>query len=161
MNKVKLLENYVESANEVVTKVEKLADEILEYKPNVQDAWSIKEHIIHLVDWDINGYIWIKSIIAQPKSTCLKLDGDTWMKNILGKNHDMHKYLLVFKTLREMIFDVLIEEPDEKMNGDFMLLPINGENVKLTIKECLESFINHPKYHNNYIDRNIFEYQKK
>ena len=116
---------------------------------------------MHLVDNEINCSVYIKTILAQPRSTVLKSDGSLWIKSFGTKKINIPNYLMIFRLIREMVYDLLIDEDESTFSKDYLVLPYNGKLINLTILECLEAFINHVKYHMEYIERNICEYQKK
>jgi hypothetical protein len=160
MSKRQLLEKYCNGVNVLFEKMNEITDDMLIYQPDIEDAWTIKEHIIHLVDSEINGFIRLKSIIAQPNSTCYVMDEDNWTRNIRRKNEDVNKYLSVFKLIREMAFDLLVDEDEKNWNEDYFIRPYRGEIVNVTIEKCLNIYIDHLDFHLKYIDRNISEYKR-
>lgn len=52
-----LLNEYLSGIDLLNVKIQNLTDNDLNYRPERLDAWSIKEHIIHLVDSEVNGFI--------------------------------------------------------------------------------------------------------
>jgi hypothetical protein len=160
MDKRQMLETYSNGVNRLSETMQDLTADMLGYRPNIKDAWTIKEHVIHLVDSEINGFIRLKSIIAQPKTTCYVMDEDAWTSNIRRKNEDLKKYLSVFKLIREMVFDLLVDEDEENWNKDYFIRPYRGEIVNVTIEKCLEIYINHLNFHLDHIQRNLTEYGK-
>ncbi|MBN1894588.1 DinB family protein [bacterium] len=161
MGKKELLGKYIQGVEILSAKMKHVTDDMLVFRPDIEDAWTIKEHIIHLVDSEINGFIRLKSIIAQPGSTCYVMDEDNWTKNIRRKNEDVKKYLAVFKLIREMAFDLLIDEDEGNWDKDYFIRPYKGEIVNVTIEKCLTIYINHLDFHLKYMDRNIDAYKRK
>ena len=161
MNKQLLLDQFTGGADLLFSKVNALTDEMLNFRPEILDAWTIKEHVIHLVDSEINGFIRCKSIIAQPNSACYVMDENNWTKNIRRKNEDIKKYLSVFRLIREMAFDLLIDEEESNWNKDYFIRTYNNETSNVTIEKYLKLYINHLNFHLEYIDRNIKEYNKQ
>jgi DinB superfamily len=161
MNSMQLLETYTSGVDMLYDRMNAIDDDMLDFKPNVEDAWTIKEHMIHLVDSEINGFIRLKSIIAQPGSNCYVMDEETWSKNIKRKNEDVKKYLSVFKLMREMAYDLLVDEDESNWNKDYFVRTYRGETANVTIKKCLELYIDHLKFHLECIDRNINAYKQE
>jgi hypothetical protein len=160
MDKNILLNNYLIGSTILQNKMKEITNEMLLFNPNIVESWSIKEHVMHVVDSDINCSIYIKAILAQPKSTVFKIDGNAWNQYLGKKNIDINKYIQIFKLTREMIYDILIDEDESKLNRDYIVLPYNGKFVNMNIEECLNAFIKHLQFHLGYIDRNISEYKK-
>lgn len=160
MNSSHLLKEYADGAKILLDRMKEINEKMLSYRPKREDAWTIKEHVIHLIDSEINGFVRLKSIIAQPGSTCYVMEEEAWTKNIRRKNEDVTKYLSVFKLIREMVYDLLIDEVEENWRGDYFIRHYHGETLKVTIEKFLEIYINHLKFHLEYLDKNIEEYNE-
>jgi hypothetical protein len=161
MDKNKLLTDYAGCVNLLTGKVKNIPDEILDFRPGIEDAWTIKEHVIHIVDSDINSFIRLKSIIAQPHSTCYVIDENIWTTNLRRKNEDMNKYLSLLKIIRELAYDLLIDEDEANWDKDCYIWNYNNETREITIEKYLELYTKHISTHMDFIDRNISEYNKQ
>jgi hypothetical protein len=160
MGKKLLLDNYLGGAAILQDRMATLSEELVSFRPDIMDSWSIKEHVVHLVDSDINGSMYIKTILAQPKTTVFRNDSTAWHECFKNKDVDISKYVEIFKLLRQLIYELLKDENESKFDEDYIIIPYNGEMLHLNIGECLESFTNHLLYHVAFIDRNIREYRK-
>jgi hypothetical protein len=148
-----LLDQYREGVDALNTALEGLSKNDMEFRPARPEAWTIKEHIIHLVDSEVNGFIRCKSIIAQPNSVCYVMEEDSWTANIRRKNEDEGKYLQLFGLIRKMVYDLLIDEPDENWNKDYFIRNYKGNKELVTIEKCVQLYINHLNFHLEYIDK--------
>ena len=54
---LELLERYAETD---------FPTELLDFRPAVEDAWTIREHLSHLLDVEIVNCIWLRTAIAEP-----------------------------------------------------------------------------------------------
>jgi hypothetical protein len=122
----------------------------LNRRPAYEDAWTIKEHVIHLADCDTNGFIRIKSIIAQPGTECYVMDEDLWTRNLRRTDEDVEKYLKLFSLIRSIVAE-LVE--GEAANPGFFTRTYKGEVRKIDIPGCLEIYVKHLKFHLEYIDK--------
>ena len=113
------LEKYREGYQDIKNIVRSIPESLLDFIPAYENAWSIQEHIIHLVDSERNGLVRLKSIIAQPGSDCYVMDEDIWTKNIRRKNEDINKYLELFKSIREIAYDFIKDESQENWKGQY------------------------------------------
>ena len=157
----KLLEDYINGVDQLNKLIQGITNDKLQYFPEYKDSWSIKEHIIHLIDSEINGFIRLKSIIAQPGSDCYVMNEEEWTKNIRRKNEDINKYLKLFKLIRQLSYDFIKEEDDSTWENQFFIRTYKGNTVKITIKEWLNTYVNHLKYHIEYIEKINEEMKKK
>ncbi len=152
-----LLDTYIGGVEALDSKLKKLTDREFDYRPRRDDAWTIKEHIIHLVDSEVNGFIRCKSIKAQPGSECYVMDEDTWTKNIRRKDENVHKYIRLFGLVRTIVYDLVKDEPEKNWNGDYFIRKYKGETVRVTLEKCFEIYCNHLQFHLEYIDAILAE----
>jgi len=155
MNKKQLLNLYLEGIDLLISKIIPLPEKLLKFMPEIEDAWTIKEHVIHITDSEINGFIRCKSIIAQPGSNCFVMNEETWTKNIRRKNEDINKYLSVFRLIRELTYDLLVDEDEANWDRDYYIRNYHNETVNYTIEKCIDMYTNHLYNHIKFIDRNI------
>jgi hypothetical protein len=148
-----LLGTYINGVNQINDIIEKLAESSLDYIPEYADNWSIKEHIIHLVDSEINGFIRLKSIIAQPGSECYVMNEEDWTRNIRRKKEDINIYLKVFGLVRELAFEFINDEDESTWDGNYFIRTYNEKTDKITIRKWLETYNNHLKFHIEYIEQ--------
>ncbi len=160
MKYLELLNEYLNGYNLLENKINKLTSEILIYKPDIKDAWSIKEHIIHIADSEINNFIRWKSILAQPFSKCFVIEESAWTKKLDYEREDLKKYLLIFKLLRELTYEYLKNVDDEEWEKDYFIHEYKNQINKITLKRSMKIYTTHIYDHLKYIDRNINEYKK-
>ncbi|MBP7737644.1 MAG: DinB family protein [Spirochaetes bacterium] len=152
-----LLNTYAGGVEALDSKLRGLTGREYDYRPHRDDAWTIKEHIIHLVDSEVNGFIRCKSIIAQPGSECYVMDEDVWTKNIRRKDEDIYKYIRLFGLVRTIVCDLVKDEPEENWRGDYFIRKYKGETVQVTLEKCIEIYCNHLQFHLEYIDAILAE----
>jgi hypothetical protein len=147
-----LLDKYESGAAGLDERLRDVSEEEFTYRPKRPDAWTIKEHVIHLVDSETNGFIRCKSIIAQPFTECYVMDEELWTKNLMRKNEDVQKYLRLFSLIRSIVSDLVRDEPEENWAKDYFIRTYKGERKKITIEECIGIYCRHLDFHIEYID---------
>jgi hypothetical protein len=150
--------NGVKMINEAI---DTLDESSLDYMPEYADDWSIKEHIIHLVDSEINAFIRLKSIIAQPGSGCYVMNEEDWTRNIRRKNEDVKKYLKMFSLIRELAFDFIAGEDESSWDENYYIKTGKEKSDKVTIRKWLETYTNHVNFHIEYIEKIKAEIKNK
>lgn len=148
-----LLETYKNGVSVINNLIAGIDESLLDKMPEHADDWTIKEHIIHLVDSEINAFIRLKSIIAQPASECYVMNEENWTKNIRRKNEDMNKYLKLFGGIRELAYDFIKEEDERSREENYYIRTINGKAEKVTINKWLQIYNNHLNAHVEYIEK--------
>jgi hypothetical protein len=150
---IKKLKEYISGADRLNHSISSLSEKEFNGRPDVEGAWTIKEHIIHLVDSEINGFIRLKSIFAQPGSDCYVMDEEPWTKNLRRKNEDLQKYIKIFGLIRDMAFDLMKDESPENFSKDGYFRTYKNKREKITLEKHLEVYNNHLKFHIDYIDK--------
>jgi len=150
-----LLDLYVQGPSVLEARVVGLPANVLEFRPHYPDAWTIREHVIHLADSETNNFIRLKSIIAQPGSVGFVIDEKTWTSNIVHKREDVWKYLRLFRLVREIVGELVSDEIGA--NQSFFLRTYMGETCQITMREGLEVYARHVGFHLEYIDRILRE----
>lgn len=154
-----LAENYKNGSIRLDHLIVGLTSERFDFIPAHDDAWSIKEHIIHIVDSEVNGFVRLKSIIAQPGSHCYVMEEDGWTRNLRRKNENVHAYLDLFKLIRKMALDFILEEPEATWNDQYFIRTYKGQIVQVTIEKWLELYTKHLDFHVEYIMKIVDEIQ--
>lgn len=156
-----LLVTYKNGVSIVNNLIANIDESLLDKMPEHADDWTIKEHIIHLVDSEINAFIRLKSIIAQPSSECYVMNEEEWTKNIRRKNEDMNKYLKLFGLIRELAYDFIIDEDERTREDNYYIKTINGKAEKITINKWLQIYTKHLNFHVDYIEKINAELKEK
>jgi len=160
MMHMNLLNEYINGYNLINNKIKNISKNLLLFKPDIKNSWSIKEHIIHVVDSEINNFIRWKSILAQPFSTCFVIEEETWTKNLNYEKENLKKYLLIFKLLRELTFEYLKDINEKEWGKNYFIHNFKNKKNKINLKCTIEIYTNHVYDHLKFIDRNINEYNK-
>jgi hypothetical protein len=151
MTSQELLDIYAAGPRHLEERLAGIPSDRIDFRPDYEGAWSIKEHVIHLVDSDLNGFIRLKSIIAQSGTDCYVMDEEVWTKNLRGFDEDLGKYLGLFRLERE-IARGFIEPVLESCQGYFTRT-YKGETKRIDLREGLLVYVKHLAFHLDYLDR--------
>ena len=152
-----LLDEYFEGVCILENKIKDIPEELLLFKPD-EESWSIKDHVLHIVDSEINNFIRWKSILAQPGSKVFVIDEENWTKNLNYKNENLSSYLMIFRLLREITYKYLMHVKDRDWNNNYFIREYNGESSHVTLEKNIEIYKNHISFHIKYIDEIIEKY---
>ena len=161
-NKDLLLEQYANDFPILYNLIENLSNDDFNFIPEINDAWSIKEHIAHLVDTEINGYIRFKKSILNP-GTSLDLGiGDIEKSNkILNySSENIHDLLDLLKLIRKNISEHAYRIKNENFDNYFIEHTNHPILSKCTLGFVLSFHSQHFNKHIDFIKRNI-EYLHK
>jgi hypothetical protein len=145
-----LLESFRNGPRVLEEAVRGVTKELADYRP-FDGAWTIREHVVHVTDNDINNFIRWKSIIAQPRSNTFVIHEEEWVKNMKHSAASIEKYLAVFRLLREIGYDYLIEVDEKEWDNEYVL---HADGGRITLERCITIYTNHIPSHIEYIERN-------
>ncbi len=152
-----LLERFSSGPERMEGLMARVPEDLLDWRPRRPEAWSIREHLIHLVDTEVNSFVRIKSIIAQPGSECYVMEEDAWTRNLAGRREDARKYLNLFALLRSIITDLVKDEPESNWNSNYFVRTYRGQRAELTLEKALELGCYHLDFHMDYVNRILEE----
>lgn len=160
MNKQILLNEYLSGVNEITTVINGIPKESYDFIPNHKDAWTIRQHIIHLVDSEANSFIRIKSCIAQPYSNIFVINEDDWTKNLENRKEDILSYLSLFSMLRTITTSFLESVSDNDFEEKYFIRNYNNKTEKISILNAVEMYRDHVYFHIDYINKIYDEFRK-
>jgi hypothetical protein len=149
-----LLSAYAEGYDQLTKKIAGISAEKLSEIPDYEDAWSIREHVIHLVDSETNAFIRLKSIIAQPASECFVTDEELWTKNLRSKKcENIAYYLELFGILRKICLDFISDTDIDTWKDAYFCRTYHGKKSEVTIEQWLKAYTKHVQFHLEFIDK--------
>jgi len=148
----KFIKKYSSGYKLINKAIKLLPDEVYDFRPELPDAWSIKEHIIHLVESEVNFYLRVKFSIAEPGKDALVIDEQKWQKSFSLVNESVKDYLVLFKLLRKIISGIFASLDISRFEEYHLIHPKLG---KFTLAKMVEVYSSHPYFHIEYIERNI------
>lgn len=129
-----------------------LSGEQLAFVPNLQDAWSINEHLVHLLDADCNLVFRVRGGIATPGLPAPAWDQEAWKeRNAYGKS-DGRAALTIAAALRTFIAGSLRAISGSAWEEAHI---IHSKNGKMSLVQLLETYTKHAAWHETYLRRNL------
>ena len=132
-----------------------LPEEILKFRPDLEDAWTIKEHVVHMADAELILYSQARLAIAQPGQTGIPLEAfirGEWNVALSYNEHPLEEMVEAFKQMRFLNHYLLSSMAERDWAGYFILRP-NGD--KRTLEGMLGVLDSHPDSHAEFIERNM------
>ncbi|EPR08140.1 DinB family protein [Ruminiclostridium papyrosolvens] len=127
-----------------------LSDELILYRP-FEDAWSIKEQIIHCMEVDIANFHRYRKAIAQPDTPVLSFD-QIWTRNLDYQLSDLKMSMDLMKLVRSY----MVSHLKTIIACDWTKYAyIHDKKGKVNLEEALSQYIEHVDFHKKLIDRNI------
>lgn len=143
-----LIEEYKKSYPKLLEEVGQLTDEQLVFKTSDQ-AWSIKEIIIHVVDAELVHIHRMKSILSEDQPVLTAFDQDLWTSRLDYQHLDHILYLQLFSCLRESFLPILLSLKDE----DYLRIGTHNQVGPQSFKDVFKHSIEHVDHHIEQIKR--------
>lgn len=142
---------YAEGPSLLRQALEKISASAYDYRPALAGAWTISEHIRHVVDSEANFYLRAKLCIAEPGATIMVLDEEVWAGKVYPPGEDLGPYLTMFAQLREVLLPFLKSISPEAADEAWVAHPVRG---RMTLKNLLMIYVRHVYFHLEYLERN-------
>ena len=148
---------YGRGYDELMEEVKAVPVEALHFRPETPDAWTIYEHIVHVVDCEVAFLMRLKYSIAEPGKNVTTIDGSAWQKKLYGHKENVLDYLEMFRLLRNINTHILADMTDAQALECHVTHPERG---KQTLKYLCCVFTAHVPFHREYIRRNLDSWKK-
>lgn len=149
--KLELLDRFEGAYSLVTSQVAGLPDEALAFVPPIPEAWSISDHLIHLLDAEVAIFFRIRLAQAEPGSRIQAWDELAWQARLGYSVQDGRKCLAQASALRSTAAGALRARIDGDWSGFWLEHPEKG---RLDLVRILELYRDHLAFHGPFIKRN-------
>jgi len=151
-NRRELLEKYLAGAGRFDRYLGKeVADELLRFRPDLEDAWSILEHLAHVLDTEVSSYIRFRTAVAEPGAPVMVYDQGKWRSLSGASGQSARQTLEAFKLLRTLNYGLLKGLEDREWSGFTVQHPQRG---RIDLEDLLTIYTGHVDFHLEYLRRN-------
>ncbi len=140
-------EKYKNSTDEFLNLVSSLTEKDLDKTDS--EGWSPRQVIHHMADSEAQSYARLRRLIAEPGTTIQGYDEGKWAEDpTLGyKSEDIDTPLKVIEAVRKSSYELLKRLNELQLNNS----GTHTETGTYTVKDWLNSYVNHPIDHANQI----------
>ena len=117
---------------------------------NEHGCWSIREHVVHITDSEVNSYIRCRRFIAEPGEPLMAYDENVWATALGYAGRSADAALELFRLLRRQSY-VLIKSLPEEAWANTCYHPENGD---MTLDYWLDVYEAHIPEHLSYMQEN-------
>lgn len=143
-----LLAGYREGYDALIEALETFPREMWHYRPD-QSEWTIHEIIIHITDAEINGWVRLRWLIAEPGLNITVYDQDKWTASLGYHQQSTSAALAIFKLLREVNHSLIASLPDESWKNEY----VHPEFGTMNLEDWLAQYTRHIPGHINQMNR--------
>jgi hypothetical protein len=159
-NKKDLLSRYADDYSRLKKMIDGLPEKVIDFVPDLADAWSLREQIAHLMDTEIRAFVRYRNAILDP-GVDLKLGGgDVNASNTLLKynTQDLDDALEVIRLLRKITVQHVSGMTDDEIARYGIKHPDMGQ---INLRMVLSIYTQHVDKHLELVRRNIELFEKR
>jgi hypothetical protein len=134
--------------------IEALPPGAVDFVPDLQEAWSIREHLAHLMDVEIRAFIRYRNAVVDPGIDLRLGGGEVDASNILLRysSQNIDDALEIIRLLRSVTLRHVETMTDEEMTTYGIQHPDFG---RINLRMILSIYTQHFDKHMEYINRNM------
>ncbi len=124
----------------------------LDYRPDLKDAWTIREHLVHFFDADVIAYARVRLCAAEPGVTLFVWNEEEWKQRLGYGETDLEATVEGIRLMRRLIAASAAILLDRDWETLFVNHPKRG---RMTIADVLKLYEDHAAFHLEYVGRNL------
>jgi hypothetical protein len=135
--------------------------ELIHFRPEIADAWTIQEHLVHLSDTEVILFLRIRRAIAEPGIAVPDLGPfirGEWVEPLRYSDQSTDDTVEAFKRIRSLTHSLLLSMAEDDWEK-YYITRENGE--KPTLDGMLKLLNFHDKFHIDLIERNEKLWQER
>jgi hypothetical protein len=159
-DKRELLEKYRSDWVKLKKMTDALPRDALDFVPDIPDAWSIREHLAHLMDAEIRAFVRYRNAVADPGAALSLGGGNVDRSNTLldYASQDIVDSLEIIRLLRNITLKHVASMTDDQMMRYGIEHPDFG---RINLRMVLSIYTQHVDKHIEYINRNITFFEER
>ena len=122
---------------------------MLSLRPDLEDAWTIQEHLVHLLDCEMVIYLWIRRALADPGTAMWPLGPHIEPEACAGQ--PVEQTVQAFKAVRLAVVGLLANVDEADFTRCFAT---RDTGKKWTVDDMASIMARHVGFHLEYIRRN-------
>lgn len=158
--KQKLLNEYADKINQL-NEVVNSGNDYINFIPDITDAWSIKTHISHLVQTQIESVNRTLLIIRNDMNLNYVSNSGEWITLTQDYEFDTRLLLDTINTISKLEIMVINNLSEGTFENTKISCSYKNEIGDISLIENIESTNWHLNFHIEYMKRNINEFKKK
>lgn len=153
-----MLGRYASGAKRIQELLERVPAGAYHFRPSQAGAWTIAEHLNHLLDAEANAFVRYRKAVAEPGGMISPFDEEAWGERLDYESGDFAVALEAFGLLRGIAAAHLGKILEEDWAPYFYLHPEAG---RVGLESWLKTYTDHVTTHIDYIERNLRLYDKR
>jgi hypothetical protein len=151
-DKMALINRYEHAVAPLIAFLRDLPNPLLDFRPNLAGAWTIREHAVHFLDADTFAHARIRLCVTEPGSEVFVWNEEAWQERGCYETADPLASLQACATLRMISAAMARSLVDNDWEQYYVRHPQRG---RLTLSDVLRIYTEHAQFHFNYLERNV------
>ncbi len=136
------IESYGSAYETLVAGLERFPREMWDFRAE-PGSWSIREHVVHITDSEVNSYVRCRRFIAEPGQPLMAYDQDIWASALDYSSRNTDDALDLFRLLRRQTYAIVRSLPESAW-ANTCYHPENGD---MTLDDWLDVYDAHIPEH--------------
>ena len=119
-------------------------------------CWSIREHLVHIADSEVNSYIRCRRFIGEPGQPLMAYDENAWAATLRYSEQDPRNAVELFRLLRHQTYVLITTLP----NSAWSNACYHPENGDMTLDDWLDVYEAHIPEHLGFMQENYDAWRK-
>lgn len=136
------LETYQAAYQQLASALAHFPREMWQFRP-AADRWTIHEIIVHITDSEANSYVRCRRLLAEPGSSVLGYDENTWARELRYQEQSADDALECFRWLRHSTAMLIKDLPEAAWANRVN----HSENGWMTLDDWLNTYASHVPDH--------------
>lgn len=156
--KIELVDGFEHAYGGIAMILAALPDEALAFVPPIPDAWSVNDHLVHLLDADLSVCFRLRVGVAQPGFHIPAWEEEDWHERLHYEAQSGRQCFALAQGLRSTTCASLRALADRDWDEFFVMHPMRG---RLGIVDLLSLYRDHGKTHEGFIKRNKEAWERR
>lgn len=150
-SKKEILEK-IRTTGDVFDRFANLSPELLDFRPDLEDAWTIRENLIHALDSEMGLFLRIRQAVANPGSDAVQaFDLEDWRTRFDHTGQSIADTITAYRMVHGLAYQVLSHLEEKDWDASFINHFARG---KQTLRDVAKIVSYHGGFHVELIERN-------
>jgi hypothetical protein len=149
--KLDLIDHFTKAVDPLIDFVGALPGGAVDFRPALPDAWTIREHAVHVLDADTFAHGRLRLAVAEPGAQVYVWDEIAWQARARYETSAALEVLATARSLRKVSAAMAHALVDDDWGAYHVR---HAQRGRLTLADVLEIYTDHAQFHLDYMRRN-------
>jgi hypothetical protein len=150
--KLSLIASFESAVEPLIQFVKDAPPEAIDFRPDLLDAWTMRDHAVHFLDADVFAYTRLRLAVCQPGVEVFVWNENTWQERARYQTADALASLDSARSLRHVLAEMARGLVDADWETFYVRHAVRG---RMTFSDVLTLYTGHADFHLSYLRRNL------